>query len=356
MATPRRLHTSIGFVAWFAICACGKAAEKPIRHDAGVVVAPAVDAAAVAAPTDSGTSAGKITITFKKPNAPGTGLAKRCAIGGPPLTTDCGGGSKGIAFDKAGTLYLPNGNLLHRYQVTPGDPCKLDPAGDPLELPPENSRPQVLGKGPIYMRSGGVAWQMVTAGDAVYVHDFLVGLFRVDRGKVEPACTTEFGFRSIVKVGKRLLAHRNGIEAITPGATCKVKSAGIDDKLRDDVFAAHDQLYAGFSKLVRYDGKTATELAPDARFCAITAMAACGDGACVIDHNCPKIVQLAADGTLVREIEADKLFDQRPWTFDGAALAGDGTLYLYARHRDTIDGKESCEAAVYAVPAAVFER
>lgn len=312
----------------------------------------------MAAPTDAEASGGKITISVVEPKAPGTGYAKRCAIVGPPLATSCSGGSKGVAVDKAGVVYVVNDKHLHRYKRVEGDPCKLEPSGEPLELPPDHPRPQPLGKGPVYMRSGGVAWELVQTPDAIYVRDFLAGLFRVDRGKLEPACTEIFGFRSLVKHGKRLLGTRNGIEEVTlgKGGKCKAKSAGIDDKARDELHVAGDKLYSGFSKLARYDGKSKIELA--AKLCALTAMTACGDGdVCALDHNCPKLVQLGADGSVLREIDSQALFDTRPWSLDAAVTAADGTVLLYARHRDAAaGGKDVCEAAIYAVPAAVFAR
>lgn len=293
------------------------------------------------ATTDAGASPGKITISVTRPKAPGTGLAKRCAVGGAPLATTCTGGSKGIAIDTAGTIYVVNEQQLHRY--TAGEDCRLAPAGEPIALPPDNPRPQVVGKGPVYMRSGGVAWKLARAGDAVYAHDFLVGMFRVDRGKVEPACTQEFGFHTFARVGKRLLAQRKGIEEITLGGkagACKAKSAGIDDKART-LFAVGDRIYTKLDDL-------------GIRLCHPAAMTACGDGACILDHNCPQIVQLDAGGKVLRTIESDKLFDGRTWSVDGLATAPDGGVYIYARHRDKVDGKEVCEAAVYRIPPAVF--
>ena len=361
MATPRRTHTSICLLVASSVFACGKEEPKVSPQPTAQPSPASVDAAAVTAPTDAESSSGKITISVSKPKAPGSGFAKRCAIGGSPLASTCTGGSKGVAIDKAGVVYVVNEKHLHRYKPVAGEPCKLEPDGEPIELPPDDPtsapRPQTVGKGPLYMRSGGVAWELVQTPDEIYVHDFLVGLFRVDRGKVEPACTEVFGFRTITKLGKRLVGKRGGIEELVLGKAgkCKAKSAGIDDKARDDIYAVGDKLYSGFSKLVRYDAAP-TELAAKARFCAITAMTACGDGACILDHNCPKIVQLAPDGSLLREIDSDKLFDTRPWSLDAAATAADGSVYLYARHRDKVGDKETCEAAVYAVPAAVFAR
>jgi hypothetical protein len=355
MATPRRTHTITRLLLCLAVFGCGKDKSPSIKQDAPPAP-PVADAAPVAAPTDAGASPNKITISVKEPKTPGTGFAKRCAVGGAPLASDCVGGSEGVAFDKAGKLYVANKTQLHRFTVAAGEPCKLEPDGEPLELPPNVERRQTVGKGPMYMRSGGIAWQLVQTKDEVLAHDFLVGLYRVDRGKAEPLCTDAFGFKTIVKVGKRYLAKRQGIEEIVTGKKCKTKSAGIDDKARDDIYAVGDTIYSGFSKLSRYDGTSAIELAGDKRLCAITAMTKCGDGACVVDHNCPKILQLAADDSVLREIDADALFDTRPWSIDGAVTAPDGSVFLYARHRDKVGDKDVCEAAVYVVPAAVFAR
>jgi hypothetical protein len=338
---PRRRHTSTRLLALVGIFACSKSEQAPIRHDAQVV---RPDAAVVTTPTDAESSAGKITISVVQPKAPGSGLAKRCAIGGAPLASDCVGGSNGVAFDKAGTLYVTNAGTLHRYSIDRAlsPDCKLAPKGEPLALPANNPRPQTLGKGPIYMRSGGVAWDLVQTPDAVYAHDFLVGLFRVDRDKAEPACTQEFGFRRYVKVGKRLLALRKGVEEVTLGkaGACKAKSAGIDDKTRE-LFAAGGKAYTTFDDL-------------GVRLCHASAMTACGDGACILDHNCPGLIQLGNDGKVVRQIDANKLFDKTPYSVDGIATAADGAVYIHARHRDRVQGLDVCEAAVYMIPPAVF--
>ncbi|HLL25179.1 MAG TPA: hypothetical protein VK427_23755, partial [Kofleriaceae bacterium] len=265
----------------------------------------------------------------------------------------CAGGSKGIAIAD-GMLYIANEGAIHRFTI--GDDCKLAAAGEPLAMPANNPRPQVVDDGPVYMRSGGVAWELVQTQDAIYAHDFLVGTFRIDRGKVEPVCTSEFGFRSLAKVGKRLFAQRQGIEELVLGAggACKTRSARIDDKARGMLFSIRGQLYGGFDSLVRYDGASAMPLAKGVRLCAIAAMTACGEGACVLDHNCPKLLQLAPDGTALREIATRDLFDTRPSMIAGLATAPDGRVFVYARHRDQIEGRERCEAAVYVIPAATF--
>ena len=328
MASPRRTHTSTALVAVLGIFGCDKKAAPAPEPPAPVAAPVAIDAAPVAVATDAATSSGKITISVIEPKPAGSGFAKRCAIGGTPLATDCIGGSKGVAFDAKGRLYVANAGLVHRYTV--GDDCTLEPV-DQIELPPNNPRPQTVGKGPIYMRSGGVAWEPVRAGDAVYVHDFLVGLYRIDRGKPEPACTTEFGFREIAFANKKFYGKRRDVEVITPGAKCTAKPA-------------KDTPPHALRKLDLPD------------LCAATAATPCGDGTCILDHNCPQLFQLGPDDALVRTISSDKLFDVRPWSLDGAATAPDGRVALYARFRDRIDGKDTCEAAVYMIPAAVFAR
>lgn len=310
-----------------------------------------VDAAVVAPPTDAAESANKITITVAKPKAPGSGFAKRCAIAGAPLATTCTGGSKGIAIDKAGLVYVANEKHLHRYKLV--EACRLEPVGEPIELPPDNPRPQRI-DGPVYMRSGGAAWQPLAAKGAVYVHDFLGGLFRVERDAVTPACTELFGFRSIVHVRGKFLGKRNGVEELALGkrGKCTAKLHG-KEKHRFELFAARDKLYTGFSELFGESGRI--DLGKT-RLCALTAMTACGDGACLLDHNCPKLVQLGPDDAVLRELDADKLFDTRPYSLDDAVATADGHVLLYARHRDTVDAKATCEAAIYYVPAAAFAR
>ncbi|MBA3397778.1 MAG: hypothetical protein H0T89_34460, partial [Deltaproteobacteria bacterium] len=255
-------------------------------------------------------------------------------------------------------IHLVHGASVLRFRATPGE-CTLEPAGEPIALPPETPRPQRIDGGPLYMRSGGPAWELHATGDALYAFDFLGGLYRIARGKPEPACTSEFGFRSFAQVGKRWLATRKGIEELELGRAgkCKARSARLDDKARGTIHAIGGALYlASHDKLHRYAGKTATALGAGTRMCALTAMTACGDGACALDHNCPQLIQLAADGAVIRTIEASKLFDVRPYSLDDLASAPDGTVYLLAHHRDKLDGREVCEAAVYAISSAVFAR
>jgi hypothetical protein len=362
--------------------ACSKAAEAPKPDE---TPPPAVTARTADVPeartADAGSSSGRITITARAPRSPARpALAKRCVLGGDPVPADCVGGGEGIALGKDGTLLVVAGKTVRRYRragaasAGSGDAaaepreCRFEPSGEPIELPPDHPRPQKLDGGPVYMRSGGPAWQLVRAGDIVYAHDFLGGLFRIDRGKLEPACESVFGYKTVAALGKRLLVARKGIEELRPGKQCTAVATKLDDKARGELYAIRDRLYRTSGReLVRYDGVTPKQLGPatpvalgeGTRICHIASMSACGEGACVLDSNCKQLVQLAADGKVLRVIDDDQLFSTPPWTLRALATSEAGEVYVLAKHRDTPDGKPAsdqaiCEAAIYEVPAAAF--
>lgn len=352
-SAPRRhpIIKVLGPILLFS--ACSKQAEPPPKPDDKPAVAVAV------APADAADAVAPVTPQPRR--AARTGLARRCVLGGDPLPADCVGGGEGIAFGKDGMLYVVAGKTVRRYQRADGD-CQFEPSGEPIAMPPDNTRPQSI-DGPVYMRSGGAAWHLLRAGDAVYAHDFLGGLFRIDRGKVEPACEDVFGYGSVAALGKRLLVARKGIEELKLGKKCKAVSAKLDDKGRGELYAIRDVLYrASGSELVRYAGATPAKLGPatpaklgeGTRICYVTGMAACGDGACVLDSNCMQMIQLGADGKVLRVLDDDKLFATRPWSVAELAASDGGDVYVLARHRDKQGDKEICEAAIYEVPAAAF--
>lgn len=363
-ATPRHPDTSTRLLGLIIVLvACSKA--KPGPRDAPTPQPVAIaDAAPQVRPAEPTGTPNRITVQVVEPTAAGSAFAKRCAIGGPPLATkDCSGGGSGIAIDRKGVVYVANGTSVHRYRASTDAACTLAPAGPPIAMPPPDPRPQKVGGGPMYFRSGGPAWHVTAAPDAVYAYDFLTGLYRIDRGKPEPACTDEFGYDSVAALGKRLLVGRRGVEqlALRGKGRCKASSAKIDDKVRGELHVIHGTLYVAERAgrgVTRYDGGEPQQLGAGdkTRICSIAALTACGDGVCALDNNCRQLIQYAADGTIARRIAGDRLFDQRPYGIQAATTAADGTVFVLARHRDQVGDTETCEAAVYALPAAVFER
>lgn len=361
-SAPRRhlITAVVGLVVF--VSACKKAENSQPPDDKTVAAAgdagPDMDVPPPpedAAKKDEG---GTIKITIGEPEKKGNALAKRCTLDGDPLVGECVGGGTGLAFDAKGTLYLVDGKQVRRYTRIDGDAgCHYAEAGEAIELPPDNPRPQSL-NGPVYMRSGGAAWHLVATEkrDAVYAHDFLGGLFRIDRGKPEAACVDVFGYDSVAARGKDLLIARKGIEKLALGKKCKASSAKIDDKARGKLVIAGGLLHvAHYDKLTRYDGKKPTELGEGTRICSITGLAPCGDGGvCAIDNNCMQVIHFGSDGKVARVLDDDILFDTRPWSLADAATRADGSVFVYARHRDKTNGKEICEGAIYELPQALF--
>ncbi len=355
-----RLGLAVGFLA-----ACGQGTRS--RPDDAPRPSPVVAIGDGApAPFDAGPSLfdaadanpNRITVSITPPRAPGSGAAKRCALGGDPLFDGCSAGHGGLAVDAAGLLYVSGGTRVQRYRRAEDDgECRYDPVGPPIEMPPPPTRAQRL-DGPVYMRSGGPSWRLSRAGAAIYAVDYLAGTVRVDRGKPEPACGEQFGYRAIAAVGRRVLVGRNGIEELVLGRRCTARSSRVDDKASGDVYGVAGALYlvsAGTSEIVRYDGRRRIPVGTDHRACSVVALADCGDGVCALDTNCMQILQIPADGR-DRLLDRDALFDQRPWLLVAATPGPDGSLLVLARHRDVTGNDEICEPALYELPAVVFER
>ena len=341
------------------VSACSKKAppeDNPAGKPADDKVAEP-KAPADAAPNAPTPERPSVVITTKVPAHARMALAKRCVLGGDPLAGSCSAYNEGLAVGRDGLVYVVTGKQVRRYRRGEGAECQLEPSGEPIDMPADNARPQEVGKGPIYMRSGGSEWRLLRAGDAVYAHDFLGGLFRIDRGKPEPVCDV-FGYSTLAAFGKKLVIARQGFEQLKLGKKCKEAKLGIDDKARGDVYAVGDHLYlASGKKLTRYDGKTPVPLLEGNKdVCYITSLSACGDGVCLLDQNCMQVLQLGPDGNVQRVIDDDQLFTARPFGLSHLVAADTGAVYLRAKHRDSTNNKEICETAVYELPAALFAR
>ena len=343
-ASARGAKPSILLVA---IAACS--AKHPPRDDAAPV---AVMVPANTEP-EPGSGAGRITFSPSHKPAKTAALGKHCTITGEPLVASCVGGPEGLALDAAGTLWVVSGAQVRRFARAEGADCRDEPAGEPVALPPVPTRAQAIDKGPVYMRSGGAAWHLLSSADAIYAYDYLGGMFRIDCGKAEPTCTEAFGYDSAVAMGGKLLVSRQGIERLAPGKPCKASSAKIDDKAQGALHVLGGKLHVATrdNLLVRYDG---APVASEAKPCSIGAVTACGDGTCIVDGNCRKLLQLGPDGAVARTIDHDKLFDPVPWSIPDAITRPDGTVVLLARNRDGHGQDATCEGALYELSPALF--
>ena len=345
----RKPISLVGWIVLVSACRHSPAHAPGDAAPAPVVLARPADAAAAADPWAN------VHVTVEPEPEP-VSYARRCALGGPPLATDCSGGTAGIAVTAAGDLYVATGDAVQAYHRVAGEGCRYDPAGAPVKLPPEVTRSQSMDHA-VYFRSGGPAWHLAAAPGAVYAVDFLGGLYRVDRGRAEPACCGVYGYESVAAAGGRLIVRRDGLEQLALGPHCTARSAGVDDHTFGDVYAARGKLYVAdpsFGELVRYDGTKRVALAEDEHLCSIAGVAACGDGTCIADGNCMKVVELDARGRVQRELDARQLFETRPYSLHGLAAVPGGSVLVLARHRDGSGDRQVCEAAVYELPAALF--
>jgi len=319
---------------------------------------PVIDAAAPAAAAGGG---GTITIGAVEPVTAGDALGQRCTLDGDPLAIDCHGGSLAVA--PGGAVYVTDQDGVRRYQRrADAATCELalDPryGGGEVGFPTRAPKPQQLGKGPVYLSSGGPRWRLVAAGASVYAHDFLLGLWRIDRGKAEPVCPDLQGAHAWAIAGSKAVIARNGGERVALGGACKATAAGFEPALRTGVYAAGAAVLGeDGGKLVRYGarGEEVARMGADDSFapgglCSVTAVAACGDDVCVVDGNCQKVVRFAADGTFVLERKARALFAPTPYGLAGAAAGPDDGLYVLATQRDG----DTCEGAIYWVPGAAI--
>jgi hypothetical protein len=360
-ASARRRQAITGLIACtLIVSACAKKTDDkvddpvddPSKSSTGDKPAPAD-----ANPGSTAPAPDKPVAPPTKPAPPvAKALAKRCLVGGDPLATSCTAYNEGMAAGKDGLLYVVVGKQVRRYKRGDGADCTLEPIGEPIDLPADNPRPQRVDKGPVYMRSGGAEWHLLRARDAVYVHDYLGGLFRIDRGRPEAVCDV-FGYSTLAALDKKLVIARQGFEELKLGKQCKPVKLGIDDKARGDIYGIRDKLYlASGKRLTRYDGKTPVPLLEDTKPCFVTSVSACGDGLCVLDGNCVQLLQVDAAGLVLRVIDGDQLFATRPFGMNMLVSADSGNLFLRAKHRDSTAGKEICESAIYELPAAVFAR
>jgi len=290
-------------------------------------------------------------------------VSARCTLDGDPLTLPCGSGGA-LAATPDGTVYVSSEAGVRRYRPSGGDGCALalDAAfgvGGTLKPPEKAAKPQVLGKGTVMLRSGGPDWQVIADGDAVYLLDFLLGLYRIDRGKAAPVCPDLQGASALAIRGDTAVAAIDHGQRLALRKRCKATALELAPRPAFGVFAVGDGVWGktGGGKLTRYDraGKAVATIGGEDAFapgglCSTAAVGACGDDVCVLDTNCQKLARFAADGTFRVEREARQLFGTVPYGLSGLAPAADGGLWVLAKLKDG----ETCEAAIYRVPGAAI--
>ncbi len=354
--------------------ACGKdAARAPDVRAAdggaavGEVRAPAADAAP---PTGADAAAATITLSLK-PSGPRTpGLATRCSLDGAPLGSACRLDGNNLAIDSDGRIYVVDTAGVRRFQAPVADASDagacalaLDTSfgvGGVLTIPEMTSAPQVIGKGPVHMRSGGPSWELAAGPrGVVYAYDFLLGVHRIDRGKVEPACPALQGVGELVFVGAQAYANRNGVEALTIGKTCKTRPVALEPRPRHGLFVVGGTL-AGETEgrrvaLYGAGGAATAQLGADDAHapggaCSVMAVVACGDDVCVVDHNCKKVPRYGRDGAYLRTHDFAELFTDSPYVVSTAVTGTDGSTWFSTAHQDGA----ACEGAVYRVPPGAW--
>ncbi len=332
----------------------------------GTTPAPRAAAAAPPAPTATATPVAPVapaTITLAAPAASGGGpkVAQRCALDGAPL----GQHPALVTVDDA--IYVSDGAAVRRYRRDgggDGDGCTLaldagfGRAGQ-VAIPALEPKPQTLGKGPIYMQSGGADWKLGAAAGGVYAFDLLRGLYRVDRGRWEPACKDLQGLRALAGHGKSVTVWRDGVQALALRG-CKLgetqtKAVRALGAVGADLWIARDgktlERRAAGESTASATITSGDSFAPGG-FCSLTAVTACGDGVCVVDNNCMKIARFDRAGQFTRELDTGALFATRPYGLSGASTSAGGDLFLAATHREP--GAGAGEGAIYRIAAAEF--
>lgn len=351
-ATARDAHAAQG--ADSATTATGTANALPATTSADAAgsagAAAAGSAGAAAAPVPA--SNNKIAITVEPVRK--QGIAERCAIAGAPLLHQ----RFRLAVDSKQRIYISSGNDIHRFTLAATGPCVLEVdksygKDGVFTVPPPPPAKQPLGNKPIFLRSGDAEWYLSKHGDAVYAADYINGVMRIDRGKVENACPALRGLRTFASLGTSVTGP--GTPA-TPIDLKRCRKADASSKIRDAFAAGNAVWLAEMQKITIVDrtGKTQATLgnsdtfAPDG-FCAIVGISDCGDGhVCVLDGNCAKVAIYSPTGEFIAKIGRE-LFGAPPYGYYGIAADQAGNALLLVGHKAEAN---KAEAAVYRVPAS----
>jgi hypothetical protein len=343
--------------------ACKEREPAPSRPPPSPIAAPG-DASVMRLVQPVIEARGAIDLTAEQTGKRPAGLTA-CALPAAGWSWPCGSRTFGqLAFDGDGRLYLTDADGgLRRYTVHAEGGCRLaeDASfadGGRLAPPPEREVAQKL-DGQVHLRSGGPQWRLGGGGGAVYWHDYLLGVYRVDRGRLEPVCPELTGVRQITgDAGGVWMVTGDGIERLTAAKGCKRTPAEVVAASRIPVLGL-----AGGALHVTTDGdggraiaRLSDRLEVDTTYagvgsfdpgglCSVVGIAACGDDLCVADNNCQKVNRYAAGGDLVAELKASDATAGVPYAVRAIATAPDGAALVTVDERDD----KTCTARILRI-------
>jgi hypothetical protein len=291
-------------------------------------------------------------VPARKPGQAST--AQRCSIEGNPLKVEH---NISIALDGAQHVYVSDDIGFRRYQATTDGGCQLTldrTFGQDgwLPIPKVEPKSQRLDGGTLHFRSGGPQWSIISGGGAViYAYDFLLGVYRIDRGKAEPVCPSIQGLTSMAVFNGTVLIGNQPLRRLSLGVPCKASDIA---KSGGSIFVTGKQVWLANDKTITAidaHGKPSEvaivskdSFAPGG-FCNISSVSACGDKVCVVDNNCKKIAVFNVDGSFAAELN-DNLFDHTPYMLTAGA-GSDRGLWLGAKYHEA----NNYEGAIFWIPA-----
>lgn len=348
--------------ALVAVPACKEQAAAP-RESAAAEDAAAVAVLQLAEPRLE--ARGAIDLPAKQPEPTAASPVAACALPAAGWSWPCGSRHFGqLAFDPAGRLYLTDADGgLRRYQVHAEGGCRLEEdasfaSGGRLSPPPEREVRQRLDS-PVHMRSGGPEWRLAAGAGEVYWYDFLLGVYRVDGGTLEPVCPDLTGVRRMAGGPDAMWMVVGGaIERLTAARGCKRTPVEVEGASRTPDLAV---VAGALHVTTRHDGERAVvrfsgSIAPEVTFagvdsfapgglCSVAGIAGCGAALCVADNNCQKVNRYAADGNLLATYRLGDVLEHPPYAVRALATAPDGAALVTVEERD----EATCTARILRI-------
>ncbi len=231
-------------------------------------------------------------------------LARPCD--GEPLSRSGGWHTTRVRFALVGDrAYVTDNRFVRRYRVAlfGDDGCRLEPdlefgTRGELRIP---KLPVEEGEETVCKMIDTPTWQfLVDPAGPVYAYEQCRGMHRVDHGVFEPGCPDKFTPEPLaVALNVRGLdgKERTGCDAIVKAPLARLPSG---DVLTEPDFSGPVLRESADGKLLATYGIAGTKL-PGGICMPVAGAAPCGDGLCLVDVGCMRIVRFALDGTFVAE-------------------------------------------------------